>query len=339
MAINVSIIGCGLIGKKRAAEVAKDPEARLISVADVDLQSAQNIAAHYGAKAFSHWHDALSFGAPDAIIISTPNYASAEIAIQALQMGKDLLIEKPLGRNAKESEAILKAALLSEKKPIVKTGFNHRFHPALSKAKKLFDHGAIGTLLSLRARYGHGGRLGMEKEWRASKTLCGGGELLDQGIHIIDLMQWFGGEWREVYGSLNTSFWPMEVEDNALVIGKMRSGADALFHVSWTQWKNLFSFELFGSQGSLHIQGLGGSYGQETLEHIERNPKGAKPKVKMFSYPEEDISWQLEWQEFKRSILERTPPLGSGEDGLKANQVIAAIEQSHTQKTRALLHE
>ncbi|HAB99062.1 MAG TPA: LmbZ [Parachlamydiales bacterium] len=339
MAVNVAIIGCGLIGKKRAAEIAKDNEARLLFVVDIHQESAEKLASQHHCQALVDWTEAVSSPEVDAVIVSTPNHLSAEIAIHALQMGKDLLVEKPFGRNFLESKAILDAATKSKRTLIVKTGFNHRFHPAIAKAKNLIDQGVIGKLLSLRARYGHGGRPGMEKEWRASKSLCGGGELLDQGIHIIDLMQWFGGGWAEVYASLNTAFWPMDVEDNAFVLGKTLSGADAMFHVSWTQWKNLFSFELFGSKGSLHIQGLGGSYGQETLECMLRKLEGGPPEIKTFSYPDEDISWKLEWEEFKKAIFARTPPLGNGEDGCRANQVIAAIEQSNLQKTRVLLHE
>ena len=101
---------------------------------------------------------------------------------------------------------------------VLKTGFNHRFHPALWKAKELLEQGVIGKCFNIRARYGHGGRAGMEKEWRSSKELCGGGELLDQGVHTIDLIRWFGGEITEVYGKVETKFWDMEVEDNAFAI-------------------------------------------------------------------------------------------------------------------------
>ncbi len=337
MAINVAIIGCGLIGKKRAAEVAKDPDAKLVSVTDIHKESAERLAAQYGCLAFSDWKQALVSQEIEAVIISTPNHLSAEVAIEALNMGKDLLIEKPLGKNIEESQAILTAAQQMQHQFIIKTGFNHRFHPAIAKAKQLVDEQTIGTLFSIRARYGHGGRPGMEKEWRASKELCGGGELLDQGVHIIDLVQWFGGDWTEVYGALDTTFWPMSVEDNAYVMGKTALGVHAMFHVSWTQWKNLFSFELFGSKGSILIQGLGGSYGPETLELAIRNPEGGKPDVSTFTYPDEDVSWKLEWEEFKAAIVQRKTPLGSGEDGWKANLVVSAIEQSSQQKMRVSL--
>jgi predicted dehydrogenase len=332
------VVGCGLIGKRRAAQIAIDPDARLALAVDVEARNTEALQLLYGCRTSSDWNDALS-PEIDAVVVSTPNHLSAPIAIAALRAGKDVLIEKPLGRNAAESEAIVSAARESPRFLVVKTGFNHRFHPALSKAKALIDAGTIGPLLSIRGRYGHGGRPGMEKEWRASKELCGGGELLDQGIHLIDLIQWFGSELTEVYGMVETKFWNMSVEDNAYVVGKTARGINAIFHVSWTNWKNIFSFELFGSDGYISINGLGGSYGSETLELGIRKPEGGRPDLTTFEFPAEDISWELEWKEFKAAMIERRSPLGSGEDGLKANLVIEAILRSHKSKTAENTHE
>lgn len=337
MAITLSIIGCGLIGKKRAAEIAKDPSSRLLYAIDVDETQTRFLQDQYGCAGSSDWRLAVESPEIDAIILSTPNHLSKRIAIAALQAGKDVLIEKPFGKNFSESTEILQAAKQSNRFLVVKTGFNHRYHPALSQAKKIVEEQTIGKLFSIRARYGHGGRKGMEKEWRSSKELCGGGELLDQGIHIIDLVQWFAGDWKEVYGSLATQFLPIPVEDNAYVIGKTVQEVSVLFHVSWTQWKNLFSFELFGDKGSIHVQGLGGSYGPETLELCVKKPDGGKPDVTNFVYGQEDVSWQLEWQDFKKALLERKTPSASGEDGWKANKVIAAIEKSNLEKIRVLI--
>lgn len=339
MAINLAVIGCGLIGKRRAAEIAKDSSAKLAYAIDVDEKQTKPLLDLYGCKTSSDWKLAVHSPDIDAIILSTPNYLAKPIAIAALEAGKDILIEKPFGKNFSESKAILEAAKQSKRFLVVKTGFNHRYHPAIAQAKKMVDEQTIGKLFSIRARYGNGGRPGMEKEWRSSKELCGGGELLDQGVHLIDLVQWFAGDWKEVYGSLDTHIWPISVEDNAYVLGKTTQEVSVSFHVSWTQWKNLFSFELFGNKGSIHVQGLGGSYGPETLELSLRKLEGGKPDVTNFVYPEEDMSWQLEWQDFKKALLERKTPSGSGEDGWKANRVIAAIEKSHEEKTRILINE
>src|SRR5207237_7906533 len=121
---------------------------------------------------------------------------------------------------------------------LVKVGFNHRFHPAFRKARTLFDAGAIGPLLYIRARYGHGGRLGYEREWRADPRLSGGGELLDQGVHLIDLARWFAGDFTQVTGHVASYFWPIPVADNAFALLTTAGGQAALLHPSWTARKN-----------------------------------------------------------------------------------------------------
>ena len=211
---------------------------------------------------------------------------------------------------------------------ILKTGFNHRFHPALWKAKEMLDSGKIGALLFIRGRYGHGGRPGMEKEWRASKDLCGGGELLDQGVHLIDLSRWFSGDIKTAFGKTRTKFWDMEVEDNAFILLESVNGVDIQLQVSWTNWKNIFSMELFGSDGYLKIEGLGGSYGAETLEYGIRKKEGGRPEIALFEFPAEDQSWVMEWQELKKAIREKREPVGSGIDGHRANQIIEALYKS-----------
>jgi predicted dehydrogenase len=156
---------------------------------------------------------------------------------------------------------------------ILKTGFNHRHHPAIFEAHALLSEGAIGQVYYARCIYGHGGRPGYEKEWRAGKDISGGGELLDQGVHVVDLFRWFLGDFEEAVGYTQTCYWPMEVEDNAFAIFRTSGGRTAMMHTSWTQWKNRFTFEVYGEAGYLIVEGLGGSYGTEKLI-IGRRPVG-----------------------------------------------------------------
>src|SRR5205814_4241905 len=100
----------------------------------------------------------------------------------------------------------------------VRVGFNHRYHPALRKAREIVDAGALGPLMFVRARYGHGGRIGYEREWRANPQISGGGELIDQGVHVIDLARWFLGEFRTADGVATTYFWKLPVVDNAFLM-------------------------------------------------------------------------------------------------------------------------
>ncbi len=332
--------GSGLIGKKRAA--ALDPDDVLVACCDVDRTTAERFSDEFKCAYYTDYRSMLARVERDIAVVSVVNKYALDIVVDFLKSGKHVLAEKPLGRNSDESAQMLAAVQIvpspsrevpaSPCPPLLKTGFNHRFHPAIRKAKELLDAGTIGRLFNIRAAYGHGGRPGMEKEWRASKDLCGGGELLDQGVHIIDLIRWFGGEIKELAGNVETKFWDMEVEDNAYVIAKTEKNVTASFHVSWTNWRNVFSFEIFGTQGYLKISGLGGSYGPESLEVGRRNEGGGRPDIEVIEFPSEDISWKEEWKEFKNAISENRQPIGNGYDGLKANEVIEAVYKSSRQR-------
>jgi len=324
--MKVAIIGAGLIGNKRAQ--ALDENDSLIIVCDNNDKKAQELAVDYGADFTENYIDVSRNKAVDVVIISVINKYILPIAIEMLENGKYILCEKPLGRNVKESRVILSAAEKNNK--IVKTGFNHRFHPAVMKAKELIENDSIGELINIRARYGHGGRPGMEQEWRCSKELCGGGELIDQGVHLIDLCRWFTDkDVDQVYGKTYRSFWESDVEDNAFFHLEFDGNILAQCHVSWTNWKNIFSFEIFGKDGYIKIKGLGGSYGKETLEVGYRQPTGGIPAIEHFEFDDEDTSWSLEWQEFKQAIEENKEPSGSGNDGYEANVIIDAIYKSN----------
>jgi len=333
--MRIGIVGAGLIGNKRAQalEIAKNNN-KLVYIVDLEISKAKDLARNFRCDAFQNWAEVVNRKDIDAIIIATPNKFILPIALEALKNKKHVLCEKPLGRNTKESEKIIEAGKNSE--VILKTGLNHRHHPAIYKAKKLVENGAIGNIYYIRCVYGHGGRPGYETEWRASKDLCGGGELLDQGVHVVDLFRWYLGEFDEVYGQINTFYWNMKVEDNAFAMFKTKKGQVAMMHTSWTQWKNEFLFEAFGEKGYLIIDGIGGSYGTETLKIGKRkmeirNPVqyvGGPPDEEVIEFPGPDISWTEEWEEFASAIKENREPLGSGYDGLMANKLIEAVYQS-----------
>jgi predicted dehydrogenase len=166
----------------------------------------------------------------------------------------------------------------------------------------LVDSGALGPLLYVRARYGHGGRLGYGSEWRARPELSGGGELIDQGVHLIDLARWFLGEFVEVDGSAHTYFWDMPVEDNGFMLLKTAARQVAFLHASCTEWKNTFSWELYGRDGKLQIDGLGGSYGMERLTWYRMRPEMGPPETTLWEYATADDSWSTEMTEFIEDI-------------------------------------
>jgi predicted dehydrogenase len=322
--MNVGIIGCGLIGRKRA--LALDLEDSLVGCYDVDENAAIQFCEEFKCNKFSSPADLLANSNCEIIIIAVVNKFSQRITELSSKLGQHVLVEKPLGRNSIEAASMVRVAAFHGK--LLKTGFNHRFHPAILKAKELVSNGSIGQLLFIRGRYGHGSRPGMEMEWRSSKDLCGGGELLDQGVHLIDLSRWFSGEIRTAFGKVKTKYWNIEVEDNAFLLLESEYNVDINLQVSWTNWKNIFSFELYGSDGYIKIEGLGGNYGSETLEFGKRKKEGGRPEIQLFDFPSEDLSWVGEWAEFKSAIKEGREPIGNGIDGLRANEVIDAIYQS-----------
>jgi predicted dehydrogenase len=302
----VGIVGCGLIGRKRAAALCG---ARLAACADTDAARAGSLAAPVGAAVCDGWRDLVCRDDVGIVVVATTNDALAEISIAALQAGKHVLVEKPAARNVAELDGVIAAARAAGR--LVRVGFNHRYHPALRKAREIFESGALGPMMFVRGRYGHGGRLGYEKEWRADPAKSGGGELIDQGVHLIDLAGCFLGDFTEVAGHAATYFWKMPVDDNAFLTLRTAGGQTAFLHVSCTEWKNLFSLEIYGRDAKLAIDGLGGSYGVERLAYHKMLPQMGPPETAVWEYPGTDTSWAAEFGEFLEDIrLGREPSAG-----------------------------
>jgi predicted dehydrogenase len=328
--LRVAIVGSGLIGGKRAKEVARTPGARLVTVVDQEMERAQALAKLYGCRTAADWRTVVSNPEIDAVVVATTHQWLAPITLNALSHRKHVLCEKPLAMNAEQAEGLVKCAASNGCR--LKTGFNHRYHPAISQANSLAKRGHIGRLLYIRCRYGHGGRMGYDHEWRADPRQSGGGELLDQGIHAFDLFRWFLGDFQEIYAVLTNSFWQTPVEDNAFCTLRTSTGQVASLHASWTQWKNLFSFEVFGTDGYLVAEGLGGSYGPERLVMGKRPPGFGKPEEQLVEYPDEDCSWSAEWNDFVRAIDAGCSPLADGYDGWQALRMVQAAYASDRER-------
>jgi predicted dehydrogenase len=302
--MNTAIIGCGLIGQKRAGALAGS---QLVACADLLPDRADMLARKFGnCRALSDWKSVLDRRDVDVVIVATTHEALAEITKAALSAGKHVLVEKPGARHAGELASVLEAAGRSHS--LVHVGFNHRYHRAMRKAREIVTRGELGELMFLRARYGHGGRIGYDKEWRAKPEISGGGELIDQGVHLIDLARWFLGDFVDVQGFAHTYFWKMPVDDNAFLMLKTSKQQVAFLHASCTEWKNLFSLEIYGRDGKLHIEGLGGSYGVERLAYYKMLPQMGPPETTIWEYPTADDSWEAEFSEFLQDIkLGRRP--------------------------------
>jgi predicted dehydrogenase len=303
----VGIIGCGLIGQKRA--MALGAGGQLVACADIDVGRAENLAKGSRARVFRDWRELVWLPQVDIVVVSTLHDSLAAITQAAVEARKHVLVEKPAARNAYELEPVILAAAKHGVK--VHVGFNHRYHRSLRKAKDIVDSGALGDLMFVRARYGHGARIGYDKEWRANPALSGGGELIDQGPHLIDLSRWFLGEITEVQGFAHTYYWDMPVDDNGFLLLKTAKKQAAFLHASCTEWKNLFSMEIYGKLGKLDLSGLGGSYGIEKITWYRMLPEMGPPDTTSWEYPRGDDSWAVEIAEFFDDIrLDREPAAG-----------------------------
>ena len=319
--MNIGIIGCGLIGNKRAKEVGSHTIRWLV---DSDLTKAEAMAKFFpSAQSSDNWQHVVKDHNVDIVFVATPHKFLGPITLAAVAAGKHVLVEKPAALNVGELEPVIEKA--EEKGVCVKVGFNHRYHSAFIKAKEIVDSGELGPLMFIRARYGHGARIGYEKEWRAKPDISGGGELLDQGVHLIDLSRWFLGDFQEVYGFTPTYYWDMPVDDNAFLMLKTATEKVAWLHASWTEWKNLFSFEIYGEKGKLHIDGVGGSYGVERLSGHKMLTQMGPPETTIWEYPSPERSWRLEFEEFLNAIAQKRLPLGNLYDARAALEIVSRV--------------
>jgi predicted dehydrogenase len=323
--MNIAIIGCGLIGQKRASALAGS---QLVACADLSPDRADMLARKFSnCRALSDWKSVLERRDVNVVIVATTHEALAEITEAALSAGKHVLVEKPGARHAGELASVLEAAGRSHS--LVRVGFNHRYHRAMRKAREIVTRGELGELMFLRARYGHGGRIGYEQEWRAKPEISGGGELIDQGVHLIDLARWFLGDFVDVQGFAHTYFWKMPVDDNAFLMLKTSKQQVAFLHASCTEWKNVFSLEIYGCEGKLHIEGLGGSYGVERLAYYKMLPQMGPPETTIWEYPTADDSWEAEFAEFLQDIkLGRQPSAGLADAQAALNIVEKIYKES-----------
>jgi predicted dehydrogenase len=295
------MVGCGLIGAKRAGALA--PQDTLVGCCDVDARPAEELARRHRCEVYATT-EALLESEPEVVVIAAVHDQLAELAELALAAGAHVLVEKPAGISAAQVDRLI--ACRDAAGRLVKVGFNHRFHPGIARAAAEVHSGRHGELMHVRARYGHGGRPGYDREWRADPARSGGGEMVDQGMHLLDLANWLAGPLPLHSALLRTQFWDAEVEDNAaLLLGEadVRTGPWAMLHVTWTEWKNLFSLEIYCLTAKIQVDGLVGSYGPQRLRIYHMGPGLGPPALEEVQYPDTDRSWQAEWEHFAEAIV------------------------------------
>jgi len=283
---------------------------------------------------FQDYKNAIDAACPQIVFVCSPNRYSPDICVYALEKGSHVFCEKPPGRNLEDIARILEA---EQAHPGLKVmfGFNHRHHPAILEAKAIVDAGRMGRLMWLRGIYGKSGGTGrdFEKSWRNDPAISGGGILLDQGIHMLDLFRFFCGDFDEIQGMLTTSYWRIPVEDNAFVLLRNGKGQMAQLHSSATLWKHTFRLELGLEGGYLTAQGLlskSGSYGREMLI-IGRKPRGEEgvalgnPREEIV-YFDRDLSWELQVKELIHCIQEDLPVRDSSTlDAFRVMEIIDTV--------------
>jgi predicted dehydrogenase len=322
--LRVGIVGAGLIGRKRAA--ALRVEDRVLGATDLSRAATKALVEQYGGAECRGLEELLEL-APDVVVVAVSHEALADHAVTALRAGAHVLVEKPAGLGTSDVARLQVAAARAGRQ--VKVGFNHRFHPGISRAVAEVHSGKHGELMHMRAHYGHGGRPGYEREWRADPRRSGGGELIDQGMHLLDLSHWLAGPLPLHCALLRSHFWETPVEDNAaLILGKpdARAAPWAMLHVSWTEWKNCFSLEIYCRHAKLAVDGLVRSYGPQRLRIYRMGPQLGPPALEEFVYEDVDRSWNAEWEHFACAIAGEVELLGDLGD---AHYAWSCIEQAY----------
>lgn len=296
----VAIIGCGLMAYRRANAM---PDDEIIGCYDLDEIAMNKFAEQFKTETAPNLESLLD-KKPDIVLVCTPPSIAPSIAERAVDNNSHVLIEKPAAVSASDLEPLANAAKRNSQ--IVKVGFNHRFFPGISRAILESKSGMYGDIMFARARYGHGGRIGYESEWRANPDISGGGELIDQGVHILDLFHELLGPLELRSSLLRTNYWNMPVEDNAVItLGDNSSERSpwATFHVSCSEWKNMFSLEIYCEHAKFQVDGLAGSYGDQTLVIYKMRPEMGPPDEETHQFEPGDNSWAAEWDNLRNAIL------------------------------------
>jgi predicted dehydrogenase len=325
--LRVGIAGFGVVGRRRRDCIVRNPNLQLVAVCDRMFDEERKLTE--GILYLNDFHKLLNEKL-DVLFVCMTNDIAADATIAGLKAGFHVFCEKPPGRDL---EDILRVIKIERDHPSQKLmyGFNHRLHLSIKEALKIHKSGELGKVISLRGSYGKSKLVTFDQpDWRTKREVCGGGVLLDQGIHLVDLMRIFGGEFTEVYGFLSNRHWGHEVEDNAYALMRTSEGVVGMLNSSATQWRHRFHLDITLERGSLILSGiLSGtkSYGPETLTVIRADPEKDKgdPAEQITRY-NSDPSWDEEIHILTESILNDTRiPTGTSFDALKAMQLIFRI--------------
>ena len=327
----IGIVGFGVVGKRRFNIIKSYGGFKISAISDANANNLKDLDDEI--LKYQDYQDLILSANCQIIFISLPNKYAADATKLALKHGKHVFCEKPPARYARE---LLSIRSIIKGKPLkLKYGFNHRYHSSVIKASEIIRTKKLGKIVTLRGVYGKSKIISFDQsDWRSKRSEAGGGILLDQGIHMIDLMRFFvGEEFTKIFSIIKNSFWKHDVEDNAFALMETKSGVVAQIHSSATQWKHKFNLEIIFEKGALIFGGIltgSKSYGEETLTIIYSNPDVDKgiPEELTFKY-NEDVSWGLEIDEFLNSVKSNKKILhGSIDDAILTMRLIEKIYTS-----------
>jgi predicted dehydrogenase len=328
--LRIGIAGYGVMGKRRKAVLDQLPGTRVVAICDPRFE--EDSWTVDGVPAF-RGPDRLFSERLDVVLVCTSNEAAPELTIAALERGLHVFCEKPPGRDL---EDVARVVEVERRHPGLKLmyGFNHRYHHAVQDALELVRSGSLGRVLNLRGVYGKAKLVTFgQPPWRSQRARAGGGVLLDQGIHMVDLMRMFAGEFEEVHGFVSNRHWGLEVEDNAFALMRTADGVVATLHSSATQWRHRFQLEITLAHGSVAIGGLltdSRSYGPETLTVVTADPDrdGGDPREQTTRY-NANPSWRAELTRFIACIVNDQPvDHGASSDAFQTMKLVQRIYHS-----------
>lgn len=307
--LRCAIIGYGYMGEIRRRTIENHPDLELAMICDSD---SSKLIGSYSFEVVRNSKDVID-STVDLVFICTPNNLIPKLTIQCFNKGKHVFCEKPPGRSLKDIIRIREAEKENQGIKLM-FGLNHRYHPGIMRAKAIIDSGQLGEIISIRGLYGKSGGKNYPNSWRNNKDLSGGGILIDQGIHMLDLFHYFLGEVASVKAFFSNKYWKFEVEDNAVVILKTASGQLALLHSSSTFWKHKFQVHLILEKGYITVEGLlseSGSYGREIIiigrQQFEDESEAIGNPSEEIIYFDKDKSWEMEVNKMVDCILNDQP--------------------------------
>ena len=324
--LRVGIAGYGVVGKRRRQYIDEHPALATAAVSDVSFGKPG--ALPDGVPYFADYRDLVTKAELDALFVCLPNHLAPEATIAGIEKGLHVFCEKPPGRDLADVARVIEA---EGARPGVKLmyGFNHRYHDSVREALRLIRSGELGRVLNLNGVYGKSRILNYAGGWRAERRYAGGGILLDQGIHMVDLMRLFAGEFVEVHSHVSNAFWNHDVEDNAYALMRTASGVVALLHSSATSWRHRFRMDITLEKGAIQLDGIlsgSKSYGAETITVARATEDDAGEPQELTTRFDQDNSWRDEVFEFADAVAHDKPVVnGTSAEALKTMELIYRI--------------